>query len=799
MARSGSYHRARALAVRLNRYLAQNRSFGEIKKITLVAYGLTLLLSVALLALPLMQKLPKLAAGEIAQQDVKALMDLRISDPAETDRLKKNAFERERPAFDRDFAIFEKMAQQLKTDFTWIARTVAETATQPTEKRIALLKERMPFLGGGSYLRADLEALVREKKIESLDSRVIALAEKAFNETGFLTAPLDEKIFAEAAEKGVQVRTINSAREVPDTVWTSEQLQSQESPRLMVRNAQLADTNLSAGTLRIVYARLRELQRENPNITYNAQYTQLRRQQAADKVTPVYKPIKRGTTLVRAGDVIDNEKVVLLEQVKDNHRRRNGSLIFGIFIVMGVLAVSISYFTWRFAYEQMRDFASHHILHSLFAFMFLAELVIRYVNPLRQYDISFVLFVPFGFFGILTGQFFGARIALSAGIFLAIFSYILTGFDNQSLMLALTSAISGLYASTRMQKRTQMFKGGVIIAITNLLLVSGFELMAPASKNFELKVAAVIVNSILSILLTLGLLPLIEFIFNLPTPFRLMELNDFNHPLLTRMAAIAPSTHSHSVMLANLSEAAVRALGGDTLLTRVGCLFHDIGKMVHPDFYAENRHLYPTSEAFKKLGPLKSAHMIIKHVTDGIAMARENRLPEKVISFIPEHHGTTTIQYFYHKALEQKDVAAGNAAAHRKSFQYPGPKPQTRETAVAMIADSVEAASRTAASATPEEFRQIIDRIIENKISEEQFHEAPLTLGDLDVIRKAFLDVLVSTYHERPHYPTMQETQALETKAMEVSVQSRRKKRSVSKKQSTGKPARGKGLPELID
>jgi putative nucleotidyltransferase with HDIG domain len=296
-----------------------------------------------------------------------------------------------------------------------------------------------------------------------------------------------------------------------------------------------------------------------------------------------------------------------------------------------------------------------------------------------------------------------------------------------------------------MEKRTQMFKGGVIIAIANLAVVSGFEFMAPLTKNYELKMAAVIASSILSVLLTLGILPLIEFIFNLPTPFRLMELNDFNHPLLTRMAAIAPSTHSHSVMLANLSEAAVRALGGDTLLTRVGCLFHDIGKMAHPDFYAENRHLYPTSEAFRKLGPLKSAQMIIRHVTDGIQMARDNRLPEKVISFIPEHHGTTTIQFFYHKALE----AEGAATIHRKNFQYPGPKPQSRETAVAMIADSVEAASRTAVAASKEEFARIIDRIIENKISEEQFHEAPLTLGDLAIVRKAFLDVLVSTYHER--------------------------------------------------
>ena len=153
MARSGAYHRARALAVRLNRYLAQNRSFGEIKKITLLAYGLTLIISVALLALPLMQKLPKLAAGEVAQQDVKALMDLRISDPAETERLKKNAFERERPAFDRDYAVYEKMLQQLKTDFTWIARTIVETRAQAADKRIALLTERLPFLASGTVVR----------------------------------------------------------------------------------------------------------------------------------------------------------------------------------------------------------------------------------------------------------------------------------------------------------------------------------------------------------------------------------------------------------------------------------------------------------------------------------------------------------------------------------------------------------------------------------------------------------------------------------------------------------------------
>lgn len=815
MAKSGLYHRVRAAGVRINRHLSEARSFSQIKRITLISYGATLLVSVVLLTAPLMQRLPKFQAGDVVQSDFKALMDLRLSDTAETERLRKAAHDRERPAFDRDAGIYEKIQQQLKTELTWIIRTVRESKALTPLARQALLTERMPFLRDNLYRPADIAALFQEKKIDLIEAKGVYALEKAFNEAGFLKQQVSAENMSELIEKGAQVRTINAPKDVPDLVWAAEQVQSPDSAvRLILRDTALRDSDLSPGTVRLLLTRVRQLMRENPYLTFNPQYTELRRRLAAERVTPVSKPVKRGTIILRAGDVIDGERMALVEQVRDNHRRRNGSQFLGILLVMGVLAVSISYFTFRFAYEQVRDVGSHIILHGLLWLMFIAELVIMIINPLRAYEINFVLFVPFGFFGILIGQFFGARIALSAGIFLAIFSYILAGFDNQSLMVALTSAIAGLYASTRMEKRTQMFKGGVIIAIANLAVVSGFEFMAPLTRNYELKIAAVIASSILSVLLTLGILPLIEFIFNLPTPFRLMELNDFNHPLLTRMAAIAPSTHSHSVMLANLSEAAVRALGGDTLLTRVGCLFHDIGKMAHPDFYAENRHLYPTSEAFRKLGPLKSAQMIIRHVTDGIQMARENRLPEKVISFIPEHHGTTTIQFFYHKALE-----ADAAAINRKNFQYPGPKPQSRETAVAMIADSVEAASRTAVAASKEEFAQIIERIIENKISEEQFHESPLTLGDLAIVRRAFLDVLVSTYHERPQYPTMQETNALEGKhsaalgdrksrilprpgmASHAALAGRsvQKKRSATKKSARKPTVFRPRLPELID
>ncbi|HRP68935.1 MAG TPA: HDIG domain-containing protein, partial [Turneriella sp.] len=706
-------------------------------------YGATLLISTILLALPVMRKIPRFTLSQVAEKDLKASMDLKIVDTAETERLKKMAYERERPAFDRDAQRFNTIQQQLQDDFSWVIKSIMKSQTLSTDKRIELLKERFPFFKNKNYRLSDIRSLLTEKKIALLDEKASYLAQKSFNTRGYLDKNLAPAIYNELREKGGQIRTVGSSQEIPDVIWSIEQVQSIDAPFSRLRFS-APERDLKNSTLRIILTRIDELMRENAYLTYNPQYTELRRRQAADKVTPVVKHIKHGTILLHAGDVIDAERLKFLEQVRDNHRRYNGAQVLGIFLVLSVLAVSICYFTFRFAYSQVRDYASHFILHGLFWFMFVVALLTMYTNPLRAYDVHFILFVPFGFFGILTGQLFGARIALSSGIYLSIFSYILAGFDNQSLLLSLTSVIAGLYASTRMETRSQMFKGGIIITVTNLVIIAGFELMTPASRNFDLKVAAVIANSLISVLLTFGVLPLLEYIFNMPTPFRLMELNDFNHPLLTRMAAIAPSTHSHSVMLANLSEAAVRSVGGDTLLTRVGCLFHDIGKMVHPDFYAENRHLYPTSESFKKLGHLKSAQMIIRHVTDGIAMARENRLPEKVIRYIPEHHGTTTIQYFYHKALEEAGKAQGQIS--RKYFQYPGPKPQSKETALVMIADSVEAASRTATSATPAEFEQIIDRIIENKISEEQFHECSLTLGDLARARKAFLDVLVSTY-----------------------------------------------------
>ncbi len=289
------YQKLRALGVRLNKRLATARDFNEIKRATLIGYGATLVISVLMLSLPLMQKLPRFSAGDVATADLKAQMDLRIADDNETERLKKAAFERERPAFDRDFEIFEKHLQQLQTEFTWIARTVSESSTLTLAERRDLIFGRMPFLEDPIYRRADIDGLFREKQIQLVENRALTLAEKAFQESGFLQQSLESRVLAEVIEKGAQIRTINAPRDAPDVVWSAEQLQTKETAvRLIVRNNQLKDSQLAPGTMRIVLTRIRQLQRDMPSLVYNPQYTLLRRNQAAQKITPAQRHVRRG-------------------------------------------------------------------------------------------------------------------------------------------------------------------------------------------------------------------------------------------------------------------------------------------------------------------------------------------------------------------------------------------------------------------------------------------------------------------------------------------------------------------------
>jgi putative nucleotidyltransferase with HDIG domain len=238
-----------------------------------------------------------------------------------------------------------------------------------------------------------------------------------------------------------------------------------------------------------------------------------------------------------------------------------------------------------------------------------------------------------------------------------------------------------------------------------------------------------------------------ESVTHITTDLTLLELSDPSRPLLRRLSLEAPGTYAHSVAMANLVEAACNRIGANGLLGRVGCYYHDVGKVKNPMYFVENQ--IPGNNPHDRLKPLQSAQIIKAHVTDGLALAAEADLPDSVAAFIPEHHGTTEITYFLDKAKK----IDGGQVRNPDDFRYPGPKPRSMETAISMIADSVEAALRVLEDLTPQKIEEAIDHIVRTKVNAGQLDEAPLTLQQIEQVKAAFLIVLSGMYHNRIDYP----------------------------------------------
>jgi putative nucleotidyltransferase with HDIG domain len=264
-------------------------------------------------------------------------------------------------------------------------------------------------------------------------------------------------------------------------------------------------------------------------------------------------------------------------------------------------------------------------------------------------------------------------------------------------------------------------------------------------------------NAVVSPVLTYGLLILFERTFGVTTDLTLAELTDVNHPLLQQLSERAPGTFHHSITIGSLAEAAAEAIGANAILAKVGGYYHDIGKMLKPEYFVENQ--VGSHSRHGRLRPRMSALIIQSHVKEGMELAREHGLPESVIEFIPEHHGTTRISFFFDKALKQAAKRPQKESINEADFRYPGPRPQTKETAIVMLADSVEASTRALADMTPQRLEQSIDNMIKHRFVEGQLDECELTLRDLTKIKDAFLKILLGIHHHRITYPEQQPTE----------------------------------------
>jgi putative nucleotidyltransferase with HDIG domain len=524
-----------------------------------------------------------------------------------------------------------------------------------------------------------------------------------------------------------------------------------------------------------------------PACSYNAEDTEEEKLGLQDKVVPIKSKIQKNEKLISKGELITPETFLKLEQLNLQASRTNLKSIFSVLIVQLVVVSIMLTFLKKYDPKKLNDLGSNLIIFSLIWILIINSFIASrlYYHPDNNYDSTFYfgLFVPIGLICLLISFIFDEQLAIASGFFLSFYIFQISFNNLYTFIIVFSIAIFSSIQGSKIRKRIDFIKSGILISgIEIILSTSGYlldnrDFWVTSSSDSILKeflsaniikvYLACIINGFACVTIAQFLLPIYEYLFNIPTRFKLQELADTGHPLLQALLTLAPSTYTHTFMVAAMSERAAQKLNLNWLLIRAGVYFHDIGKIPNAGFFVENQHLIPKAENIDKNNPGKAAKIVIDHVIDGIEMAKKARLPREVIDFIPEHHGTSTMAFFYHKALSNLSPKQ-RSKINKKDFQYPGPKPQSKETAIVMIADSVEAASRSLDQITIEALNELIQKIINIKLDENQLDESGITLGDLKVIKDAFIEILISSLHHRPKYPNSEATIKLEKESQDI-------------------------------
>ncbi len=382
------------------------------------------------------------------------------------------------------------------------------------------------------------------------------------------------------------------------------------------------------------------------------------------------------------------------------------------------------------------------------------------------------LMTPYAFAPLILGVLLGRNHGLYAAVFVSLWSSVLFGaIDAPLLVTSLICGFTAVSLTLQVRRRSKLVRAGFGVGLAIWLLSLAFGFIGPINlfsfgtndwRMIGLQSAYAMGNGILTAMVVGGALPILEQLFQITTDISWLEASDLNHPLLRRMTIEAPGTYHHSLVVANLAEAAAESIGANATLCRVCSYFHDVGKLVKPDYFTENMNF--ERNPHDDLAPTMSALIIIAHVKEGVDLSLKHKLNHSIIDIIQEHHGASLVYYFYQRALQQQeDARAGGKIMNMReedipevreeSFRYPGPKPQTKESAIVSLADIVESASRSLSKPTPQKVEQLVNELIEERIADGQLDECDLTLGDLRVIAERFRFTLMTMLHSRIAYP----------------------------------------------
>lgn len=581
----------------------------------------------------------------------------------------------------------------------------------------------------------------KEEKLAMLKTKLTENETKSLSDEVFialLQAPKEELLVA----KDLTVTAINNTMKhsVPADEVENAKLNVEEELKYTSLSSSLKKAVIELGRYAVVQ-----------NEFYDPEATEDQRQQAMDSVEPVR--ILEGQILVDEGQLISRDVYKKLQLVGLLESENSYKPFIGL-----AMLVALILFSLYVIFNEMENADKKQKNLLIFSIIFITSiLLMKLVSLFDEFEYSEIGYLfPAAMGAMLIKMLINERLALFQMAILAvtgsiIFNEGITGTLNVTIGIYIL--ISGLAAILFLQKqnrRSKILQAGIFVSLVNLIVIISILFLRNSQYSgleYGFYFIAAFVSGIVSAVLTIGLLPFFEAGFGILSTLRLIELSNPNHPLLRKILTEAPGTYHHSVMVANLSEAACEAIGANGLLARVGCYYHDIGKTKRPQFFIENQ--INMDNPHDKLPALTSKNIIIAHATDGAEMLRKHRMPKEIIDIAEQHHGTTLLKFFYHKAKQ------GGHEVKEEDFRYPGPKPQTKESAVIGIADSVEAAVRSMAHPTHEQIETLVHNIIGDRLQDGQLGECDITLKELDTVAETLCETLKGIFHSRIEYPEM--------------------------------------------
>lgn len=492
-----------------------------------------------------------------------------------------------------------------------------------------------------------------------------------------------------------------------------------------------------------------------PTLLYDETATNLEKEQAKNNVSKYAGIVNENERIIAKHDRINKSVILKIQSYKEAKGEVIGQegiflQFLGKFLHISFFITILSIYLYLFRKRIFYDNTKIVLISILVVFVSFITYLINHITV--KAPIQYLIFVPAA--SMIFTIVFDSRVGFYLTVILSLIVGALRGNDYTFMAMNFIAGGLSVYTVRDIKNRTQIFRSFVYILIgyTASILAFGLERFAPID-SMLIEFAFAASNALISPVLTYGLLIFFERLFNITTDLTLLELSNFDRPLLRDLARKAPGTFNHSMTMGTIAEAAAEQIEANALLARVGAYYHDIGKTISPQGFVENQ--LNNQNVHENLPPEESAAMILKHVNEGIELARQNKLPQELIDFIPMHHGTTTSTFFYEKAKN----LYGEENVKMEDYKYPGPKPNTKETAIVMLADGCESAVRSITEPDAQKVENMINNIFNSRLKEGQLDEAPITFKDITKMKEAFLSILISQHHRRIKYPKQEEAE----------------------------------------